>query len=188
MKRFNIRALGAAIAGAAAFALAACGTATPYQPLQTGGASPGGYSELQISHDRYRVNFQGNTLTDRETVERYLLFRAAELTVQEGYDWFKLVDRNTERQSRNVDIPHTETYWAWTPSWYYRGKGDWVMINTLQPFWYDQYETFQTNQYQASAEVFLGHGDKTENDPSVFNAREVIQNLAPTIQRPEAAK
>lgn len=188
MKRLSIHALGAICASAAALVLAACGTATPYQPLQSGGASPGGYSEQQITHDRFQVSFQGNTLTDRETVERYLLFRAAELTVQEGYDWFQLAGRNTERQSRNVDVPHTEMYWAWTPNWYYQGKDrGWVVINTYQPFWYDHYETFQTDQYKASAEVYLGHGPKPADDPASFDAREVIQNLAPSIQRPQTA-
>ncbi|MEO0362560.1 MAG: hypothetical protein AAF322_15680, partial [Pseudomonadota bacterium] len=62
-----------AIAAAAAAALAACATPTPYQPK----TSDGGFTESRVETGRYRVAFAGNSLTDRDTVERYLLFRAA---------------------------------------------------------------------------------------------------------------
>ena len=65
------------LAAAAALSLAACATPTPYQPLVRNGTATGGYTETRISSDRFRVSFQGNTITDRETVERYLLYRAA---------------------------------------------------------------------------------------------------------------
>src|SRR3546814_6915077 len=65
-----------------------------------------GFSEQRIESNRYMVSFSGNSLTSRETVERYLLFRAAELTVQQGFDHFILVDRNTDRKTRTyVDRP-----------------------------------------------------------------------------------
>ena len=68
----------------------------PYQ------ASEGryGYSEQQIEEDRYRVIFAGNPSTPRETVQNYLLYRSAELTVQNGYDYFTVTDRDVERSTR----------------------------------------------------------------------------------------
>ena len=62
----------------AALALAACATATPYQPLRGSG---GGFTEQRLQPDRYRVAFVGNDYTSRQRVENYLLYRAAELTV-----------------------------------------------------------------------------------------------------------
>jgi hypothetical protein len=185
MKRISLKTLGAALAGAA-LVLAACETATPYQPLQPGNATSGGYSEQKISSDRYRVTFQGNSITERETVERYLLYRAAELTTEAGYDWFQLVDRDTERQTRRYDVPVTTAYWAWRPTWYYLGNNRWTVINTYEPLWYDRYERQEITKYQASAELFFGKGAKPENDPRAFDAREVRENLGPTVKRPEA--
>jgi hypothetical protein len=46
-------------------------------------SSSRGYSEQQIENNRFRVQFAGNSLTDRKTVETYLLYRAAELTKAE---------------------------------------------------------------------------------------------------------
>ncbi|HVY89226.1 MAG TPA: hypothetical protein VG942_10185, partial [Hyphomonadaceae bacterium] len=89
----------AAALAAGALALAACATPTPYQPLGAETGVSGGYSSQRIASDRYRVRFSGNNLTSRQTVENYLLYRAAELTAQEGYDWFAMNDRDTERKS-----------------------------------------------------------------------------------------
>src|SRR5579871_1785089 len=78
--------------------LSACETATPYQPVSAPSAhASGGYSEQQIEPDRWRVQFSGNSLTSRETVERYLLFRAAQLTLAQGGDWFQSVSQHTDK-------------------------------------------------------------------------------------------
>ena len=187
MKRLRLKALAAAVAATTVMAgLAACETPTPYQALSAANATSGGYSEQKISSDRFRVSFQGNSLTERETVERYLLFRSSELTLQEGYDWFELVDRNTERQARTQDVPVTDSYMAWTPTRYYLGNNRWTVIDTFQPLWFEHFEPQTTVRYQASAEIFLGHGPKPTNNSKVFDAHEVTANLAPTIKRPEA--
>src|SRR3546814_2720956 len=74
------------LAPLAALMLFACATPTPYQPLGTRGTGASGcYASQQIEQNRFRVSFSGNQLTSRERVENYLLFRAAELTVQNGY-------------------------------------------------------------------------------------------------------
>src|SRR5690242_7138359 len=86
----------AAVAGVAG--LAACATPTPYQPLGAGNSrASGGFAEQRVAPDLYLVSFTGNTLTSRQRVESYLLFRAAELTLQNGYDSFTIVDRQTDR-------------------------------------------------------------------------------------------
>ncbi len=79
--------------------LSACTTATPYQPAHSETAR-NGYSQTQIEDDRIRVSFDGNSSTDRETVENYLLYRAAELTREKDYDYFTVTDRSTEEKSR----------------------------------------------------------------------------------------
>ena len=191
----KMKRLFLAAAAAAAFALSACATATPYQPYTAAGASSGGFSETRISSDRFRVTFQGNTVTERDRVERYLLYRAAELTVAEGYDWFSLVDRDTERQARSYVVDRDPFgYDYWQPSWYYVVRGNRV-YRVYDPFpvrTYSglglggSYDVRQVEQYRATAEIFLGRGPKPADDRTAFDAREVIANLGPTIVRPAA--
>ncbi|OYX13449.1 MAG: hypothetical protein B7Z09_12400, partial [Brevundimonas diminuta] len=91
------------IALAGALALGACATATPYQPV--GSKGQGGYAEQRLESNRYAVSFSGNSVTSRDQVEMSLLLRSAELTVENGYDWFATVTRATDRDTRFYTTP-----------------------------------------------------------------------------------
>lgn len=76
----------------------ACATGpTPYQLRSADGEH--GYSDQALERDRVRVVFRGNFLTTRETVENYLLYRAAELTLQRGYRFFVPTLHDVERDA-----------------------------------------------------------------------------------------
>lgn len=168
------------IFAAAAGALAACVGQTPYGPR---GDASYGYAETRIESNRFRVSFSGNSLTDQGTVETYLLFRAAELTLQEGYDWFEVVDRGTEARRRLVsDSPAYGAFYA-SPFHYryyhpYYGWYPWY-----DPFWDDR-TYHEVTRYEADAEIVMGRGDKPDHT-NAYAAREVHMNLAPNIAYPE---
>ncbi|MDG2528418.1 MULTISPECIES: CC0125/CC1285 family lipoprotein [Caulobacter] len=182
---------------AVAAALSACATATPYQPAIPGQKASGGFTEMRLEGDRYRVGFAGNSLTSRETVERYLLYRAAEVTVEQGYDWFETADRRTDRTARTVidedpfmrpGFGYGYPYGYWRPSWRYYGPryGGW---RAWDPFWGDPFfanraEVRTIEKFEASTEIVLHKGAKPSGDPRAYDAREIIKNLEPTIQRP----
>ncbi len=176
--------------------LAGCAaTPTPYQPNLPGQQTTGGFSELRIEENRFRVNFAGNSLTSRETVEGYLLFRAAELTVQQGFDWFTIVDRETSRDSRTYVEPdpiyqpwYGPGYGYWRPSWRYFGGGyGWRSWNPYwgDPFWADRVDVRTVEKFEADAEIVMKKGAKPADDPRAFDARAVIDNLRPRIRYPE---
>ena len=50
-----------------------CSTPTAYQSADEGY----GFTEKKTDDSHYRVEFRGNSLTDREVVETYLLYRLA---------------------------------------------------------------------------------------------------------------
>ncbi len=182
MKRLLIAA-----AATAALALAGCETATPYQPLTPGSASSGGYSDRQIEPNRWVVSFSGNSLTDRKTVETYLLYRSAELTLAQGYDWFAIVDRHTDRNTNVYADPAFDSWgfggW-WGPSWrLYRGGGwgPWGYWGAWGP---GPLDYTSVTRYEATAEIFLGHGPKPPEDRRAFDARAVADRLGPSIVRP----
>ncbi|MFZ4607756.1 MAG: CC0125/CC1285 family lipoprotein [Caulobacter sp.] len=175
--------------------LSACATATPYQPNVRGQAVSGGFSETRLETDRFRINFAGNSLTSRETVERYLLYRAAELTVTQGGDWFSLVERQTDRKARTYVEPNPYgpfgPYSYWRPHWRYYGQSwGWRAWDPWygDPFWADRVDVRTVERFEASAEILIGHGAKPVNDPRAFDARDVMANLGPAIVRPPAAQ
>lgn len=73
------------ILAAAAATLASC--ATPYQ--QSG--LTGGADVRELRPDVYRVTFQGNGYTTRETVQVYWLNRCAELALEKGFAGFEIL-------------------------------------------------------------------------------------------------
>ena len=172
------------LAAAAALALSACATATPYQPAGMNGVR-GGYAEQRLENNRFRVSFAGNSVTSREQVEMSLLLRAAELTDQSGYDWFSTVNRATDRDTRYQTLgdPFFNRYNAfWGPSWRYYGPRGWSRWN--DPFWGSDLDVRQIDRYEATTEIIMGRGTKPAGDPNAFSAREVIANLGGSVTRP----
>ena len=197
MKKAILAALALALA---ASGLAACETATPYQPLSPKNAQAGGYSEARLEANRWRVTFQGNSLTSRGTVENYLLNRAAELTLAQGFNWFETNDRSTDKQSDTYVLPGPYGY-GWRPYWrFYGGAYGWRSWDPYfggpwgpgfgppwgppgGPPWGPDVQTIE--RYEASAEIVMGHGPKPANDRHALDAREVTANLASHIVRPK---
>ena len=104
MMHLGRKAVVAALA-ASTLMVAGCATETTYRPATGQGFARTGYSDRQIEPNRFLVSFSGNSVTSRDTVERYLFFRAAELTLQNGYDYFVMADRDTDLQTRTYTTP-----------------------------------------------------------------------------------
>ncbi|PWE18420.1 hypothetical protein DDZ18_02095 [Marinicauda salina] len=165
-----------------ALALAACGGPTPYQPA--GDSSRYGYSEQRIESDRYLVTFSGNSLTDRETVETFLLYRAAELTLERGYDHFRVVRRTTDEERRYTGTgPYYGPYVSRFSVHYRYFHPHYGWYGWRDPFW-DDVNVRETTRYEAVTEIVMGSGE-TPDDPDVFDAREVVENLGPRLVRPD---
>jgi hypothetical protein len=167
--------IAAAFAGALGAAACESYGPTPYQP---GGGNERGYSETKIENDRYRISFKGNSLTGKETVENYMLYRAAELTLQNGYDTFTIANRDTDKQR---DVRSYGGYMGTRLSYmYFVPRYGWV--GAWEPYWTP--ETYrEVTRYEAYAEILMTRGAKG-SDPNTFDARQVSQNLAGQIARP----
>ncbi len=83
-------------------ALAAC--ATPPTYVRAAGPNAPGYSEQQIESNRFFVTYRAASSADQRLVEDFALLRAADLTLQQGKDWF-IVDRRTTDQSAQQTGP-----------------------------------------------------------------------------------
>lgn len=176
------------LAAAGALMLGACVTATPYQPLGARGTgASGGFSDVRVAANRYRVTFAGNGMTSRERVETYLLYRAAELTRERGFDGFSIEDRATDRdvETRVYRDPFGPgRYRYWRPYWRYQGAFGWRRWDPWfgDPWWADDIDVQTVQRFEASAEIVMFRGNR--GDDKSFNAREVMENLGPTIELP----
>ena len=176
---------------------AACTSSTPYQPLSMLSPATGGYTDEQLGPDRFRVDFFGNTLTSRERVETYLLFRAAQLTVEQGADWFVVVDHEMEHQSEIVVRPlrpdptyrpaFSAVYGDWRPYWRYQNMAGWTDWDPYHgdPFWADQIDPQVVESFHATAEIKLGRGSIPVGEDKAMAASDVIRDIGPRVKYPE---
>ena len=131
------------------------------------------------------MSFAGNSLTSRERVERYLLFRTGQLTVNQGFDWFQAVDRHTSRQT-SVYGDSDPFFGGWGgPYWgFYRQGFGWGYGYWGDPFWGGSLDIEQVSRYTATVEVVMGRGVKP-NSPRAYVARAVLDHLQGAIQYPD---
>ena len=177
--------LTAAAVAALGCGLAGCETATPYQPAPPGGPQAGGYGygDYKVDATHWRVTFSGNSLTSRETVEKYLLYRAAQLTLDQGFDWFDTTDRHTDSTTSYYGAdPFWASYgWGWRPRWGFGGSWGWRSWGAWGPG--PDFDVQQANRYEASAEIVMGH-NPAPTGQHVFDAHEVQKNLGPSVATP----
>ena len=69
---------------------------TTYGPM----GLAGGYEDYAINEDTYHVKFAGNGFTSQAQVEAYWLKRCAHLIYQEGYDYFEIIEAQTNVDTR----------------------------------------------------------------------------------------
>ena len=157
--------------------LTACAQPTPFQPSRDGY----GYSEQRIEDNRYRIVFRGNSITPQQVVEDYMLYRAAEITLQNGYDYFIVADKETNKSTQYF-ATYTEPAFPYYGPYYGR---------RFPPFGYSP--LFETGTYRpierftVSANVVLYRGTKPKDKSDAYDARDVIARLGPTIRYPAPA-
>lgn len=158
--------------------VAGCSSTTTYQPADERGAY--GYTETQLGSNRFRVTFTGNSSTDKETVNDYAMLRAAELTLQNGYNWFNLVNRDTESKSRSSSsISGFNSFGGGTSVYQRCGLVSCQTVVSQSPRFGGgiSSSTTRTN-YQASLEIKMGKNPMPD-DAEAYNAQE----LAATLRR-----
>lgn len=149
--------------------LAACASVTPYQPLHNGV----GYSDQKLESNRFRVSFDGNSSTPRETVENYVLYRVAEVTLANGYDYFTVATQSTDAELKSTGSRFGFSFGGFG---FGRNGGVGVGVGTGSDIY---------TEYQGSADVTMYRGKKPENDAHAYDAREIQTNLESTITRPK---
>jgi hypothetical protein len=158
----------------ATLGLAACQSPATYHPLDR--ASGTGYTDEQLAANRYRITFTGNSVTKRQTVENYLLLRAAEVTLKSGYPAFAFDARDTQ-----ADTTYHSDFVGW-PGW--RGRGRYWHSWGYGPGFGPDMTVRATTSYEAFAEIVLLTDVQAAQDPRSLRAEDVLAHVGPTAQSP----
>jgi hypothetical protein len=153
------------------FALAALG-ACASTPTYTAAASPtaSGYSETRVESDRYFVTYNARSGADARLIEDYALLRAAEVTIEQGRDWF-IVDRRTVDASESRNTGPSIGVGVGGGS-YGRRSGGGASIGFSIPLGGGS----GAQAHSATLEIRMGQGAKPD-DANAYDARAVASSL-----------
>jgi hypothetical protein len=71
----------------------------------------GGYADYQLQDDIYKVEFKANAFTDADKAQDYALLRCSEVTLNNGYRYFIIVDEQSYQKNSSITTPVTsQTY------------------------------------------------------------------------------
>ena len=164
MKRIAVLTLAAS-----ALALSACASLAPYGPQQ--GSNGQGFIEQRIESDRFRVTYNG--VGAPGPVADYALLRAAEVTTENGYDWFEVTQRWIDgrpdsaggvRPSVSIGAG-TGRYGGWSTSGVGVGLG--FDLSGPQPT-------------STTLEIVMGRGQRPDR-PGAYDARGVQDAIRPRL-------
>lgn len=149
------------IAGLLASGAAACTTAKPYGPASSPSAQ--GYLVQPIESNRFRVSY---TALGADDARRYALRRAAEVTFENGGQWFRVVRSTTDTEhsgggGSSVSVGGSSGSY---------GSGVGVGVGIGFPVGGSSEKTTE------SLEIVIGSGDKPD-EPDVYDASSVLANI-----------
>ena len=136
--------------------LGLCGCATTYQK----DGFTGGYSDMKLGKDLFQISFRGNGYTGSGRVQNFFLRRCAELTIEQGYEYFAFVNQEAEASQTNLGTT-------------YNGN---VSQNYAGGYTYSgTANTTTVNKHKRTGVIKLF---KEGSQPSVaYDAKEVIKNF-----------
>lgn len=142
---------------------------TPYQPK----GMLGGYTEEKIMTNMYKVEFRGNQHTKPELIQKYLLYRCAELTKENDFEYFAVIseERHFDEFVSRQETP--QPFKAVSSS----SGGNWVYTDPSL-----ENPTSSTNYTGVYFIKFINEiEDKHKN--AVFNVDEVMEELGGIVKK-----
>ena len=67
----------------------------------------GGYSETQLGENIFQVSFRGNGYTSRERASDFVLLRSAEVSLENGYQYFIIIEAEKSSHLSTYTTPKT---------------------------------------------------------------------------------
>lgn len=151
----------------------------------------GKFASAEIGPGRFELTYSGIRFGSRDTVEHYLLYRAALLARRNGATSFLLLYLPGEAgPSVHPALPNRLSgpdFGHWQPHWNYYVTGmGWQPWHPEwgAAFWADEIDPARVQRYEAHAIIELIRDGRAPEDQPVFNASEVIKRLESISVKP----
>ena len=156
-------------------ALTACATGpSAYGPAPT--SSSLGFQNTQIEKDRFRIAYTGRTEGEARD---FVLLRAAEIALNEGYSHFKVLGGNTSGNGGSSPVSSRIGIGIGSGRGGFGRRGSRTNVN-LGIGIHDVARALEGSKVTESIEVILKRSG-AEEDISVYDARSVTESIRPAV-------
>jgi hypothetical protein len=142
----------------------------------------------------FKLTVAGHTFTKRGDIEKYLAYRAAQLTMEQGADWFILKEDRAKGETV-VPVPvrdpeglrYSFRMKYFRPVWRYKANdsGAWTRWSPFsgEPFLSAEPKTI--TDFEVSAEIVVRKGPMDDADPLAYEATALSDLLVNQVSPPK---
>jgi len=144
---------------------------------KTKSGSDDGFVVTKLSDNKYRIVFFGNDETSRERANDFVLLRAAEETLSNGYEYLVIV-RSKLRNSKDKFSRQTSTI---APIKVIRKDGSIIYTRDYVTQFGTSSKKYATTRPEVNTTIEL-YGDNYDQDKEFLVAKEIIRTLSKKYQ------
>jgi hypothetical protein len=158
-------------------------------------AKPGVFNVLKKSANRFHLQLKGHVFTSRDDIEKYLAYRAGELTMEQHDSWFTLIENRNKGDSAPVPKPdpsglrYSFRLSYWRPVWRYRlsGSKDWKTWSPFSSvaFFANDMDPKTIGDFEVDADIVLHKATMNDADPLAFDASALCDLLVNQVSPPQ---
>jgi len=158
----------------ALFILGACASGPAYSPAASANAV--GYADQRIEDNRWRVTFRGDSKMSSAQVQDYALMRAAQLTLENGGDWFEVITADTDADAKRRYSTETDYQTQYVVQ---QSCGLLGCTNRLVPVLArTKTDVVETRTiFEHAIEIRVGKGAKPAGAPNAYDAQDTFSTL-----------
>jgi hypothetical protein len=158
-------------------------------------AAAGVFSVQKKGANRLHLTAVGHKFTSRGDVEKYLAYRAADLTLQQKGTWFTFIEARAKGDT--VPVPKRDPAGLrysfrmenWRPAWRYKLAGDagwksWSAFSNTA-FFAGGKDPKTVTDFEVSADIAVHKGQMDDADPLAFEAGAVSDLLINQVSPPQ---
>jgi hypothetical protein len=184
---------GASFAADAPATAQPASAAAPDQAPEVPPAKPGVFTLQKKSATRFHLVVSGHKFTTRGDIEKYLLYRAAGLALDQHDSWFTLIETRAKGDMVPASKPdpaglrYSFRMAYWRPSWRYKLNGTpaWQSWSPFSGAAFPAADPKTVTDFEVSADVVLHKGVMNDADPLAYDASAVSDLLVNQVSPPE---
>ncbi len=140
-----------------------------------------GYDEMPMDSTTYQVTYNGDDNTPAEVVDRYALFRSAELTVAKGFTYFIVMDGTANTNTSTTTLPGAETHNTSIEHALDPQTGQMIPVGVTTT--HRDYMTMTHTAHTVTKTIRMYKGERPSDNAHAFDAQSMISVMGPAISR-----